>query len=154
MELAKRLIVGAFFALLVMSVYNKGYESGYNKKQVEVIKLEQEYAKKLSETNLEAQRRLDEVSRGYQQELQDLQVSTSATIDKLSADNKRLYVRIKSTSDSKCTHRPEPSYRAELDEGTTRKLIEITKRGDAWIRALQDTIKQKEKHDARNSTFR
>ena len=145
MELAKRLIVGAFFALLVMSVYNKGYESGYNKKQVEVIKLEQEYAKKLSETNLEAQRRLDEVSRGYQQELQDLQVSTSATINKLSADNKRLYVRIKSTSDSKCSHRPESSYRAELDEGTTRKLIAITKRGDAWIKALQDTIKHKEK---------
>ena len=143
MELAKRLIVGAFFALLVMSVYNKGYESGYNKKQVEVIKLEQEYAKKLSETNLEAQRRLDEVSRGYQQELQDLQVSTSATINKLSADNKRLYVRIKSTSDAKCSHRPESSYRAELDEGTTRKLIAITKRGDAWIKALQDTIKEK-----------
>ena len=142
MELTRRLIVGAFFALIVISVYNKGYESGYNKKQVEVIKLEQEYAKKLSTSNLEAQRRLDEVSRSYQQELQDLQTSTSATIDKLSSDNKRLYVRIKSTSDTSCSHRPEPSYRAELDEGTARKLIEITKRGDAWIKALQDTIKQ------------
>ena len=147
MELTKRLIIGAFFALLVISIYNKGHESGYNKRQVEVIKLEQEYVKKLDLLNVVAQRRLDEVSRGYQQELQDLQTSTSNIIDKLNSDNKRLYVRIKSTSNSNCSHRPESSYRAELDEATTRKLIEITKRGDAWIKALQDTLKEKYKHE-------
>lgn len=137
--------MGVFLTLLTLCIYNKGYESGYNKRQVEVIKLEQEYAKKMRESNMEAQRRLDEVSRGYQQKLQDVQMATSATIDRLNADNKRLYVRVKSTTCNSSSHRPEPTHRAELDETTTRKLIEITKRGDEWIKALQNTIKNLQK---------
>ena len=142
--LGTRLIQWVFMTLLLII----GYTGGYNKAKMEVKQIEEKYQHEITNVHMDKQRELDSISRKYQQELEALKVSTDDTISKLSSDNKRLYVRVKSNScTSNNSHRPKSTYRAELDEATVRKLITITKRGDAWIKALQDSLKEKNNYE-------
>lgn len=86
---------------------------------------------------------IDQVSKDYQDKLSALEGSTDRIIDDLNRDNKRLRIRVKPTSgtvqtDGRCVI---DGY-AELDERDAKRLIAIGLKGDAWIKALQDTIRK------------
>lgn len=86
---------------------------------------------------------IDEVSKDYQDKLSALEGSTDRVIADLNRDNKRLRIKIKPTSgtvqtDGRCVI---DGY-AELDERDAKRLIAIGLKGDAWITALQDTIRK------------
>lgn len=100
-----------------------------------------EYVKRV-EATASTQRALNEISAKYQEDLAALEGSTDRIISDLRSDNKRLRVRVKTTgtSDGKCGF--EPDGRAELDDRDAKSIIAVTQRGDAWIRALQDTIRE------------
>lgn len=87
------------------------------------------------------------VSTHYQEEIAALEGSTDRIIDDLKRSNKRLSVRVKnhSCSTSGGTCRCIPDGRAELDERDAKRIIGVTQKGDAWIRALQDTIRELQK---------
>lgn len=107
-----------------------------------------EYVKK-TEARATTQKAVDEISERYQEEIASLEGSTDRMLDDLRNDNKRLRVRVKSLSAASgglCGR--ESDGRAELDERDAKRILAVTQKGDAWIKALQDTIRtlqQKEK---------
>ena len=100
-----------------------------------------EYVKRV-EAAKSTQRAIDAVSAKYQEDLAALEGSTDRIISDLRSDNKRLRVRVKTTgtSDGQCGF--EPDGRAELDDRDAKRILAVTQKGDAWIRALQDTIRE------------
>ncbi|CBV65244.1 predicted endopeptidase [Salmonella phage Vi06] len=126
------------FALGMTLAYNHGYDRADIKWKQEV---HNEYVKRV-EATASTQRAINEVSSRYQEDLAALEGSTDRIISDLRSDNKRLRIRIKTTgtSDGKC--RCEPDGRAELDERDAKRILAVTQKGDAWIRALQDTIRE------------
>lgn len=100
-----------------------------------------EYVKRVEATK-STQRAINEISAKYQEDLAALEGSTDRIISDLRSDNKRLRVRVKpaGTSDGQCGF--EPDGRAELDDRDAKRILAVTQRGDAWIRALQDTIRE------------
>lgn len=103
--------------------------------------VQNEYVKRV-EATASTQRALNEISDKYQEDLAALEGSTDRIISDLRSDNKRLRVRVKTTgtADGKCGF--EPDGRAELDDRDAKRIIAVTQKGDAWIRALQDTIRE------------
>lgn len=103
--------------------------------------VQNEYVKRV-EATASTQRALNEISAKYQEDLAALEGSTDRIISDLRSDNKRLLVRVKTAgiSDGQCGF--EPDGRAELDDRDAKSILAVTQRGDAWIRALQDTIRE------------
>lgn len=100
-----------------------------------------EYIKRVEATR-DTQRAVDKISAKYQEDLAALEGSTDRIIADLRSDNKRLRVRIKTTGATNGQYRCEPDGRAELDERDAKRILAVTQKGDAWIRALQDTIRK------------
>lgn len=134
----KRYAIIAAFALGITLAYNHGYDKANTKWEQEVHNV---YVKRV-EATASTQRAINEISAKYQEDLAALEGSTDRIISDLRSDNKRLLVRVKTTgtSDGKCGF--EPDGRAELDDRDAKSILAVTQRGDAWIRALQDTIKE------------
>lgn len=103
--------------------------------------VQNEYVKRVEATK-STQRAVDEISAKYQEDLAALEGSTDRIISDLRSDNKRLLVRIKTTGTSTGECGFEPDGRAELDDRDAKRILAVTQRGDAWIRALQDTIRE------------
>lgn len=127
------------FALGITLAYNHGYDKANTKWEQEV---HNEYVKKVEATE-DKQAAINEISRQYQEDLAALEGSTDRVINDLRNDGKRLRVKLSATTrelqdNGGCL----VDGRAELDEEFSKRLIGVTQRGDAWIRALQDTIKE------------
>lgn len=104
--------------------------------------IHEQYVTRVSATQ-ETQREVNRVSKEYQEELAALEGSTDRMLDDLRGSNKRLRVQVKNltgrpSGDGRC----EFTGRAELDETTSRRLIGITQKGDAQIKALIKTVKE------------
>ena len=135
----KRYAIIAAFTLGVTLAYNHGYDKANTKWEQEV---HNEYVKKVKATE-DKQAALNEVSRQYQEDLAALEGSTDRVINDLRNDGKRLRVKLSATSrELQANGGCLADGRAELDEEFSKRLIGVTQRGDAWIRALQDTIKE------------
>lgn len=135
----KRYAIIAAFALGITLAYNHGYDKANTKWEQEV---HNEYVKKVKATE-DKQAAINEISRQYQEDLAALEGSTDRVINDLRNDGKRLRVKLSATTrelqdNGGCL----VDGRAELDEEFSKRLIGVTQRGDAWIRALQDTIKE------------
>ena len=103
--------------------------------------IQNEYIAKTKATAA-TQAEVSRVSREYQEEIAAIEGSTDRMLNDLRSNNKRLRVRIKTTgtSDGQCGF--EPDGRAELDDRDAKRIIAVTQKGDAWIRALQNTIRE------------
>lgn len=135
----KRYAIIAAFALGITLAYNHGYDKANTKWEQEV---HNEYIKKVKATE-DKQAAINEISRQYQEDLAALEGSTDRVINDLRNDGKLLRVKLSATTrelqdNGGCL----VDGRAELDEEFSKRLIGVTQRGDAWIRALQDTIKE------------
>lgn len=129
----------AAFALGITLAYNHGYDKADHKWQQEV---NNEYVKQ-TEATADKQAAVNKVSLQYQEDLAALEGSTDRVINDLRNDGKRLRVKLSATSqelrdNGGCL----VDGRAELDEEFSKRLIGVTQRGDAWIKALQGTIKE------------
>lgn len=129
----------AAFALGITLAYNHGYDKANTKWEQEV---HNEYVKKVKAT-ADKQVAINEISRQYQEDLAALEGSTDRVINDLRNDGKRLRVKLSATTrelqdNGGCL----VDGRAELDEEFSKRLIGVTQRGDAWIKALQNTIKE------------
>lgn len=129
----------AAFALGITLAYNHGYDKANTKWEQEV---NNEYIKKVKAT-ANKQAAVNEISRQYQEDLAALEGSTDRVINDLRNDGKRLRVKLSATTrelqdNGGCLI----DGRAELDEEFSKRLIGVTQRGDAWIKALQNTIKE------------
>lgn len=135
----KRYAIIAAFALGVTLAYNHGYDKANTKWEQEV---HNEYVKKV-EATADKQTAINEISRQYQEDLEALEGSTDRVINDLRNDGKRLRVKLSATTrELQDNGGFLVDGRAELDEEFSKRLIGVTQRGDAWIRALQDTIKE------------
>lgn len=130
-------------------LFTGGYQMGYDKADTKWKEVNHaEYVSK-TEARASKQTAINQVSQRYQEEIAALEGSSDRVIADLRKSNSGLYVKLKNTSgtprpDGRC----ELDGRAELDDSTAKDLIQVTQRGDAWIKALQDTIRelqQKEK---------
>lgn len=135
----KRYAIIAAFALGIALAYNHGYDKANTKWEQEV---HNEYIKQ-TEATANKQAAINEISQQYQEDLAALEGSTDRVINDLRNDGKRLRVKLSATTrelqdNGGCL----VDGRAELDEEFSKRLIGVTQRGDAWIRALQDTIKE------------
>lgn len=129
--------------VLVLALFAGGYETG--RKQADSkweAKINHEYITKV-EAGRNTQRQVSIVSTDYQAKLAKSEEDARGTLDALRSDNKRLRVKVKSTSgtvsgDSGCVF----NGKAELDDSTAESLIRITQDGDKQIEALQETIRK------------
>lgn len=129
----------AAFALGITLAYNHGYDKANTKWEQEV---HNEYIKKVKATE-DKQAAVNEISRQYQEDLAALEGSTDRVINDLRNDGKRLRVKLSATSrELQANGGCLVDGRAELDEEFSKRLIGVTQRGDAWIKALQNTIKE------------
>lgn len=135
----KRYAIIAAFALGITLAYNHGYDKANTKWEQEV---HNEYIKQ-TEATADKQAAINKVSLQYQEDLAALEGSTDRVINDLRNDGKRLRVKLSATTrelqdNGGCL----VDGRAELDEEFSKRLIGVTQRGDAWIKALQNTIKE------------
>lgn len=108
------------------------------------VTVKNEYIKKTEATEA-TQRAVDETSKHYQSELAALEGSTDRIITDLRHDNKRLRIRVKAASNAGTASGAcgcVSDGRAELDERDAKRILAVTQKGDAWIRALQETIRE------------
>lgn len=130
---------------LTIMLFTVGWHMGAKSKDTEWKEVVyNEYITKLESTR-RTQAEVDKVSTRYQEELAALEGSTDRIIDDLHRDNKRLRVRIKATGSSQSVRRCEPDGRAELDDRDAKRILAVTQKADAWIKALQDTIRELQK---------
>lgn len=138
----KSCAIAAGFCLGLTLAYNHGYDKADTHWKREV---QNDYIKK-SEATARVQTEVQRVSQKYQEDLAKLEGSTDRVITDLRNDGKRLRVKLRDTSrELKDNGGCLIDGRAELDEQFSRRLIGVTQRGDAWIKALQDTIKEMQK---------
>lgn len=124
--------------------YSLGYDKANTKWEQEV---HNEYVKR-TEANADRQAAIAKVSQEYQDDLAALEGSTDRVIADLRNDGKRLSVKLSATSRELAANRGcLIDGRAELDEEFSRRLIGVTQKGDAWIKALQNTIKEMQKKE-------
>ena len=139
LELLKRAIPWLAAGLLFASGYwtaDSKWEAKVNAEYITQVK-----ARENQRTSVQAE--VDEVSKKYQDDLAGLQGSTDRIINDLRIDNKRLQLRVKPTSGtSQADGRCLVDGPAELDERDAKRLIAVGLKGDAWIKALQDTIRK------------
>lgn len=89
---------------------------------------------------------VNKVSKDYQDQLAELEGSTDRIIADLHSDGKRLRVKLKATGGTtEGINRCFPDGKAELDDGDAKRLIAVSKKGDLWIEALQETIRRLQK---------
>lgn len=105
-------------------------------------KVNNEYISK-QEANKATQSKVVAISAKFQEDIEGLEGSTDRIITDLRNDNVKLRVKLKpfagtSGGDGRCIF----DGKAELDEGTTKRLVRITERGDRTIEALQATIRE------------
>lgn len=138
LEFLRKLIPWVLAGMLFGLGWHLGSDSMAAKWKQEV---HNEYVKRVAAT-ASTQRAINEISAKYQEDIAALEGSTDRIISDLRSDNKRLRVRVKptGTSDGQCGF--EPDGRAELDDRDAKRILAVTQRGDAWIRALQDTIRE------------
>lgn len=142
----KRYAIIVAFALGITLAYNHGYDKANTKWEQEV---HNEYIKQ-TEATANKQSAINEISRQYQEDLAALEGSTDRVINDLRNDGKRLRVKLSATTrelqdNGGCL----VDGRAELDEEFSKRLIGVTQRGDAWIKALQNTIKEMKQREAK-----
>lgn len=138
LQFLRKLTIGFSLGMLFGLGWHLGSDSMDAKWKQEV---HNEYVKRV-EATASTQRAIDAVSAKYQEDLAALEGSTDRIISDLRSDNKRLRVRVKTTgtSDGQCGF--ESDGRAELDDRDAKRILAVTQKGDAWIRALQDTIRE------------
>lgn len=131
-----------FFAALLFA---SGWNMGSNSKDAEWKEVvHNEYVTRVEATR-STQAAVDKVSAKYQEDLAALEGSTDRIIADLHSDNKRLRVRIKTTGSTQSVSRCESDGRAELDDRDAKRILAVTQKGDAWIKALQNTIRELQK---------
>lgn len=140
----KRYAIVAVCLLGLVLAYTHGYDKANTKWEQEV---HNEYVKR-TEATADKQAAIQEVSQKYQDDLAALEGSTDRVIADLRNDGKRLSVKLSATTrelqaNSGCLI----DGRAELDEEFSKRLIGVTQKGDAWIKALQNTIKEMQKKE-------
>lgn len=141
LQILKRAVPWFFAALLFAS----GWHMGSNSKDAEWKEvIHREYVKR-TEATRSTQAAIDKISAKYQEDLAALEGSTDRIISDLRNDNKRLRVRIKTTGSAQSISRCESDGRAELDERDAKRILSVTRKGDAWIKALQETIRELQK---------
>lgn len=131
--------------LIAFMLFTAGWSMGSdstNNKWKEVI--HNEYVQRVEATR-NTQAAVDKISAKYQEDIAALEGSTDRIISDLRSDNKRLRVRVKTTGSAKGIGRCEPDGRAELDDRDAKRILAVTQKGDAWIKALQDTIRELQK---------
>lgn len=130
--------------LLAGALFGYGWHSGaehMDKQWQEEVR--SEYIKK-SKAREETQSAVDAISREYQERLLALESSSDKLVADLRGDNKRLRVRIKSLSSTAAQGAcgRESDGRAELDDRDAKRILAVTQKADAWIKALQKTIRE------------
>nr|P10305.1 RecName: Full=Spanin, inner membrane subunit; Short=i-spanin; AltName: Full=Gene product 18.5; Short=Gp18.5 [Enterobacteria phage T3]AAA92526.1 unknown protein [Enterobacteria phage T3] len=138
LEFLRKLIPWVLAGMLFGLGWHLGSDSMDAKWKQEV---HNEYVKRV-EATASTQRAINEISAKYQEDLAALEGSTDRIISDLRQDNKRLRVRVKPTGTSEGQCGFEPDDRAELDDRDAKRILSVTQKGDAWIRALQDTIRE------------
>ena len=126
--------------------YSLGYDKADNKWKQEVHNA---YVSKV-ESTAAVQAGIGRVSKEYQDDLAALEGSTDRVITDLRNDGKRLSVKLSATTRELADNRGcLIDGRAELDEEFSKRLIGVTQKGDAWIKALQNTIKEMQKKESK-----
>ncbi|BBA26463.1 Rz-like spanin [Pectobacterium phage PPWS4] len=131
-------IVVAILGLTGYFAYTSGYDKA-DRKWKDVV--QEQYITK-QKANQITQEALNEISKGYQEDIAASKADADRLVNGLRESNKRLSIRIKSTtgtqsSDGRCIF----DGRAELHESTASSLIGVTLRADAHVKALQDTVR-------------
>lgn len=139
--------IGVLGASLWLS-YGMGHMIGSKDErlvQQEIIR--NEYIKKSTakiQLHNATQAALDSVAKKHSEEMAELEGSTDGVINALSADNKRLRIKLKtipSAAGDKQQCVSTVNGTAEVDAGDAKRLISIAQKGDKWIQSLQETIR-------------
>lgn len=142
----------AIAALLSVAALTGSYQIGSaigsaNERATQQEVLKNDYIKKseaATEKHNAVQASLDAIGKKHAEDMAELEGSSDGIIAGLNADNKRLRVKLKTTSGTTsgsglCV--PTVDGKAELDDSTSKRLIGITVQGDQWIENLQDTVR-------------
>lgn len=137
------LLIGCATSYGVGRYTQKGIDEAHFKEE-----LQNDYITKQAatlETVRVTQEAVNEVSARFTKEKESAASTAAATIDSLTADNKRLLIKLKQqpkSGETKGDNIIGADGRAEIDTGAAERIVSITTKGDAWIKALQDTVRE------------
>lgn len=128
--------------LLALTLFAGGWYAGADHTDAKWRKIiYDEYVAK-TEAHFQKQLAVSEVAKDYQAKLTTLEDQSRRTIADLGNANRRLRIRIKSLNTvDRDGNRCQFDGPAEIDGRDAQRLIEVTQKGDAWIEALQNTIR-------------
>lgn len=129
--------------VLAGALFTGGWHLGVNHERSNWKEVVHEQYITQREATQSTQREVSRVSKEYQEEIAALEGSTDRMLADINSSNKRLRVQVRNlTGRAADNGRCEFTGRAELDETTSRRLIGITQKGDAQIKALIKTVKE------------
>jgi hypothetical protein len=133
--------------LVVFGIYLKGYQDAE-------LEASQEKAQELIRLNNErevervaTQKAIGDISKGWQDYLQNREALATRTINGLRSDGIRLSVQLADATVCSVTGdcRSVPNGRAELHQNTSRFLVEQAQRADTQVNALQQIVRRLQK---------
>lgn len=136
----KRLLIILLLGIIMLINYKLGYDRCNTKWNKRILN---EYITK-QEATQKTQEKISKISKDYQEKLSEIEGSTDRIINDLRTSDKQLRVKLSKNSTRKQQNNCGclTDGKAELDPEFSRRIIGITQRGDLWIEALQDTIRQ------------
>lgn len=134
----KVIFIGVIALLIVGKAYIMGYDRAETKWERRTVS---DYIAK-EEATRAVQLKVIEVSKDYQEKLAQKEQDSLNIINKLSADGKRLRVKLKAAESKQGDCGFIIDGKAELDAADAQRIISITTQGDLWIESLQNTIRE------------
>lgn len=133
----KNIALYVYIGVLGMAVsfaYNRGYHHSETKWIKEVTKLNALREKE----QRDKQEALNAINKEYQEKLRTIKTDSDHVINEL---NHKLRIKVAQAGNTnRCPIGADG--KAELDREYAKRLVGITRKGDLWIAALQDTIRK------------
>lgn len=141
LELLSRNAKFIIAALMLAGCTYFGYSTGYDKADIQWKEtIHEEYITK-QQANANTQSALNEISKGYQEDLSQGEADARGRVDAVHKSGKRLRVKLNLTESQLRQCGFELDGKAELHRETSEALIRITQDADKHVLALQNTIR-------------
>lgn len=126
-----------------IKLWQNGYETAKQEDELIMLKAEAEWYDELKQVKDKKDAELHRIATEFQVRIASLEADTARTVAEHIATGKRLRLKLAQSKtggtdlQGGCT----TDGRAEIDRGDVERILAVSQKGDAWIKALQETVR-------------
>lgn len=154
------LVAIALVVIVGIKLWQSGYETAKQEDELIMLKAEAEWSDELKQMKDKKDAELHRVATGFQVRIASLEADTARIVAGHVADGKRLRLKLAQSGSGRTDLQSgcSPDGRADIDRGDVERILAVSQKGDAWIKALQETVRilsnENQKLRSKNDTRR